>query len=62
MGIKEEIREAKALAEQMKQAGAELAAISLRLNGLFDGFYFSRDGRLYRENVPVAAYPLTAIL
>lgn len=62
MGIKEEIREAKETARRMHETGDTLLKIAEHLNLKLDGFYYVTDGTLYRENVPAAAYPCTAIL
>lgn len=52
MGIKDEIREAKAIAEDMRNKGEELSEIIIKLNCEFEGFYYRlRDG-VCRENVP----------
>ena len=59
MGMKDEIREAKEIAADMCNNGEEAAAIALRLNGLFDGFYYSnKTSSVFRENVPDYAPPI----
>lgn len=52
MGLKDEVRQAKAAADELREAGEELDAIALRLNQTQEGFYYASGGRLYRENVP----------
>lgn len=51
MGIKDELKQAKEHVTYHKDKGEDLQSIVLSLNMTFDGFYFQRDGVIYRENV-----------
>lgn len=50
MGVKDEIKQAKEHIQYHKDKGCESKEIVLSLNMTFDGFYFERQGVIYREN------------
>lgn len=52
MGIKEEIKVAKEVAVRLQKEGDPLPKIVETLNLAYEGFYYTADGRLYRENTP----------
>lgn len=52
MGFKDEVREAKQIAEELLKFEYPLEEICSHLNMTLEGFYYKSNDKLYRQNSP----------